>query len=86
MREMPVEVQREVLKLFHKGKTVREISDVVRQDKKDVLIFLTKLGHWSEYCSNCVLKKCYDCRGLKEIGQPKPVQDQIDLAARLKGK
>lgn len=86
MDVLPLEIQQEIVVLFKKDKTVREIAALTGYDEKEVLLWLTKNGYWSKYCSECVLKRCYDCKGLYELGQPIGVQDQIDLKVTLGGK
>ena len=81
---IPSDVQDQIIKLFKEGKTVREMEDATKYDKKDILLFLTGSGLWSKYCSTCVLKRCFDCPGLEELGKPLGAQDQIDLLANLK--
>ena len=76
--------EQEIIRLFRADKTVREIAEATKIDKREILLHLTKLGLWSKYCSECVLKRCYDCKGLSELGQPIGVQDQIDLIVELK--
>ena len=84
MEIIPSIVQQEIIVLFKKDKTVREIAELTRFDKKQVLEFLTKNGYWSENCSECVVKRCYDCPGLSELGKPISIQDQINIIARMK--
>ena len=78
------ESEQEVIRLFRTGKTVREIAEATKIDKREILLHLTKLGLWSKYCSECVLKRCYDCKGLSELGKPVGIQDKIDLIVDLK--
>ena len=78
------ESQRIAIELFKQGKTVREISDKIGYGSQDILVFLTGKGLWSIYCSGCVLKRCYDCPGLSELGRPLGVQDAIDLKVSIK--
>ena len=84
METIPSTMQQEVIVLFKKDKTVREIADATGFDKQDILRFLTKEGYWSEYCSECVVKRCYDCPGLSELGKPISIQDRINLIAKMK--
>ena len=77
-------MQQEIIVLFKKNKTVREIAGVTRFDQQTILEFLTKEGYWSKNCSECVVKRCYDCPGLSELGKPVSIQDQIDVIAKLK--
>jgi len=86
METIPQEVQQEIMLLFKQQKTVREIAEITGHDKRDILLYLTKLGKWSAYCSGCVLKRCYDCKGLEELGKPISIQDEIDFLAMLKDK
>ena len=74
----------EALKLFHKKFTVNQIAEKTDVDSKEILLFLTKEGCWSQFCSSCVIKDCYNCRGLQEFGKPISVQDRIDFIARMK--
>ena len=78
--------EEKLIKLFSLGKTVQEISEATGIEKRDILLHLTKRGLWSTYCSDCVLKQCFDCRGLSELGKPISVQDEIDLIATMKRK
>lgn len=78
------ESQRIAIDLFKQGKTVREISNQIGYTSQDILVFLTGKGLWSIYCSGCVLKRCYDCPGLSELGKPIGVQDVINLKASIK--
>ena len=84
MTTIPQQDQELILNLFKSQKTVREIAEATGYDKREILLFLTGIGKWSQYCSTCVLKRCYDCKGLEELGKPISVQDEIDLLARLK--
>lgn len=70
--------------LFRQGKTVREISTETGLDEKEILLTLTKSGLWSPYCSECVVKRCYECKGLSELGKTVSIQDSIDAVAALK--
>ena len=81
---IPSSMQQEIIILFKKDKTAREIAELTGFDKQTVLEFLTKENYWSEYCSGCTVKRCYDCSGLRELGKPISMQDQIDLIARMK--
>jgi len=83
METIPRETQAKILELFRKEKTVSEIATLIGYEKKEILLWLTKSGFWSKYCSECVLKRCYDCRGLSELGKPVGIQDQIDLISYL---
>lgn len=84
MDTIPSNMQQEVILLFKKDKTAREIAELTGFDKQDILEFLTKKGYWSDNCSECVVKRCYDCIGLSELGRPISIQDRIDLIAKLK--
>ena len=84
MLTIPTDVQHEIVVLFRRDKTVREISELLGYDKQEILAFLTKKGYWSDNCSGCSLKRCYDCRGLEELGRPISVQDRINFLARMK--
>ncbi len=84
METIPSSMQQEIIVLFKKDKTVREIEELTGFNKQDVLLFLTKEGYWSENCSGCVVKRCYDCPGLSELGKPISTQDRIDFIARMK--
>ncbi len=77
-------VQYELVVLFNKNKTVTEIAERLGYNKQDVLEFLTKEGYYSENCSGCVVKRCYECPGLSELGKPISIQDQINLIAKLR--
>lgn len=81
---IPTDVQHEIIVLFHKDKTVREISELLGYDRQEILYFLTKKGYWSDNCSECQVKRCYDCPGLEELGRPISVQDRINFIARTK--
>ena len=74
----------EALKLFYKKFTVNQIAEKINVSSKEILLFLTKEGCWSKFCSSCVLKDCYNCKGLEEFGKPISVQDRIDFIARVK--
>ncbi len=80
----------EILKLFREKFTVNQIAArlfVLKQikiDPKEILLFLTKEGCWSRFCSSCVIKDCYNCKGLEEFGKPISVQDRIDFTAQVK--
>lgn len=78
------EAQSKTLDLFKAGKTAREIAQEVGYGEQDVLLYLTGMGLWSKYCSTCVLKRCFDCKGLEEFGKPISIQDAIDLKASIK--
>lgn len=84
MVTIPMDVQHEIIVLFKKDNTVREISELLGYDKQDILFFLTKKGYWSDNCSGCTIKRCYDCMGLEELGRPVSVQDRINFIARVK--
>ena len=84
METLPQEVQQAATLLFKQKKTIQEISELTGYDQKEILLYLTKIGCWSQYCSTCVIKRCYDCKGLEELGKPVSVQDQIDFIARSK--
>lgn len=84
MVAIPLVVQHEILILFKNDKTAREIAELLGYDKQDVLSFLTKKGYWSDNCSECNVKRCYDCPGLEELGRPISIQDRINLIARMK--
>jgi hypothetical protein len=86
MYSIPSESQGVIVRLFKAGHTVNEIASETRIDKDKILLFLTRIGYWSQYCSDCTVKRCYDCRGLQELGKPLSVQDKIDLMADLKRK
>lgn len=73
-----------IIELFRAGQTVNEIAERVQQDAHQILLFLTAKGFWSEYCSGCEIKRCYDCKGLAELGKPISIQDRIDIIARLR--
>ena len=77
-------VQQEIIVLFKKNNTVTEIAEQTEYSKQDVLEFLTKEGYYSENCSGCVVKRCYECPGLSELGRPISIQDQINLIAKLR--
>lgn len=74
----------EALKLFHKKFTVNQIADKTDVNSKEILLFLTKEDCWSKFCSSCVIKDCYNCQGLEELGKPISVQDRIDFIAGVK--
>ncbi len=74
----------ELLKLFQEKFTVNQIAEKTKVDKKEILLFLTKENCWSQFCSSCVIKDCYNCKGLEEFGKPISVQDRIDFIARTK--
>lgn len=76
--------QDSIVKLFRRDLTVNEISEATGIAPREVLLFLTARGYWSKFCSDCSLKRCYDCRGLAELGQPISAQDTIDLIAATK--
>jgi len=78
------EQQHLVMSLYHANATVNEIAQKTSLDPNAILLYLTRRGLWSEYCSECVIKRCYDCRGLSELGKPLSVQDEINLLATLK--
>lgn len=84
MLTLPTDVQHEIIVLFKEEKTMREISELMGYDKQVILEFLTKKGYWSNNCSGCRLKRCYDCRGLEELGRPVSIQDQINFIAGTK--
>ena len=84
MQLVPVSVRDEIIVLFKKRHTIREIADLTGFNKQTILEFLTKEGYWSQNCSSCVIKRCYDCTGLEEFGRPVSVQDRIDFLARMK--
>lgn len=84
MDTIPSSMQQEIIVLFKKNKTVREIADVTGFDKQAILEFLTKEGYWSVNCSGCVVKRCYDCIGLYELGKPISIQDRINFIAEMK--
>lgn len=84
MEIIPSCTRQEIIVLFKKDKTAREISKITGFDKENILEFLTKEGYWSENCSGCVVKRCYDCPGLSELGRPISTQDRIDLIAEMK--
>ena len=73
----------EIIMLFKTGLTVNEIARRTGDDAHAILLFLTRQGYWSKYCSECVVRKCGDCRGFAELGRPISVQDQIDALAKL---
>ena len=81
---IPLTVQHELIVLFKKDKTVSEIAELTGIDKQTILEFLTKAGYWSDNCSECTVKRCYDCRGLESLGRPISTQDRIDFIARMK--
>jgi len=83
MGVIPLEIQQAIISLFRKDKTVQEIAELTGYDKKEILFWLTKNGYWSKYCGECVLKGCYGCKGLYELGCPIGIQDQIDLKVIL---
>lgn len=74
----------EILRLFYDMLTVNQIAEKTHTDNKEILLFLTKEGHWSKVCSSCVIKDCYNCKGLEEFGKTISVQDRIDFIARAK--
>jgi hypothetical protein len=78
------EQQQAVVSLYHANATVNEIAQKTGLDPKAVLFYLTGQGLWSEFCSGCVLKRCYDCRGLSELGKPISIQDEVNLLATLR--
>lgn len=84
MVTIPSSMQQEIVILFKKNETVRTIAELTGFDKQDILEFLTKEGHWSDNCSECVVKYCYDCPGLSELGRPISTQDRINAIARMK--
>lgn len=84
MPVIPVSIRQEVIVLFKKRNTVREIADLTGFDKQIILEFLTKEGYWTENCIECKIKRCYDCPGLEELGRPVSIQDRIDFLARMK--
>ncbi len=84
MEALSSSVHQEIIVLFKEDKTVHEIAELLKLYKQDVLLFLTKEGYWSENCSECVVKRCYECPGLSELGKPISTQDRIDLIARMK--
>ena len=84
MEALSSSVHQEIIVLFKEDKTVHEIAELLKLYKQDVLLFLTKEGYWSENCSGCVVKRCYECPGLSELGKPISTQDRIDLIARMK--
>jgi len=81
---IPVSVRQEIIILFEQRKTVNEIATLTGFDAQTILEFLTKEGYWSENCSGCTIKRCYDCPGLEELGRPVSIQDRIDFIARMK--
>lgn len=84
MEVIPALLQQEIIVLFKQDKTAREIAERTGFTKEDILFFLTKESHWSKYCSSCVLKRCYDCQGLQELGKPVSIQDRINFMANNK--
>jgi|GEM_PF-5826775 len=85
MDDFPQQIQEKILELFQSGSTVREIAKEVGIEPRPILLYLTKRGFWSEFCSDCVLKRCFDCRGLEELGKPLDAQDKKRLIAGLRG-
>jgi len=81
---LSVQEQDVVVRLFNKRLTVNQISEALKVDEKEVLSFLTAQGYWSKYCSGCVIKNCYNCPGLQDLGKPITIQDRIDFIARVK--
>ena len=73
-----------IVKLFSEGLTVNQIAEKTNTSKQDILLFLTREGHWSKFCSSCTIKNCYNCKGLEEFGKPISMQDHIDLIANMK--
>jgi len=84
METIPSSMEQEIIALFKTDKTAREIAELTGFDKQVILEFLTKKGYWSEYCSECVVKRCYDCPGLNTLGRPVSIQDRIDLIAKMR--
>ena len=84
MKVVPEIRRNEIIALFNKNCTVREIANRTRIDKQIILEFLTKENHWSNNCSGCSIKRCYDCPGLSELGKPISIQDRINFIAKTK--
>lgn len=84
MTTLSPDLKTDILKLFREKFTVNQIAEKTSIGRKDILLFLTKKGFWSEFCSSCAIKNCYNCKGLEELGRPISVQDRIDLIARMK--
>ncbi|KKN01810.1 hypothetical protein LCGC14_1123920 [marine sediment metagenome] len=84
MLTLSPDLKTEILKLFREMFTVNQIAEKTNVDRKEILLFLTKEGHWSKACSSCVIKDCYNCKGLEEFGKTISIQDRIDFIARVK--
>lgn len=84
MDTIPSTIWQKVVTLFHQSKTTREIGELTGINKQTILELLTKKSYWSKYCSECTIKRCYDCPGLSKLGKPVSIQDQIDVIASMK--
>ena len=84
MHAISSEIGKKIISLFKKNLTVNEIANKTGVSAKNILLWLTSKGFWSQYCSSCMLKRCYECRGLQELGKPISTQDQIDLIANFR--
>lgn len=79
--DFPPQIETEILNRFSKHHTVNQIASELGLEPDEVLRFLTKRGKWSEFCGECKIKRCFDCKDLAELGQPIQIQDQVNFLA-----
>lgn len=67
-QDVALEDQAVIRQLFQKGKTANQIAERTKYSPNTVLLFLTNDGFYSDGCSTCTVKRCYECPGLKYFG------------------